>query len=159
MMQKRFAKTAAAAVCAGALVASFGLAACGGGGAASYADGTYTAQSEIWEDEENGEGNGYGVVTLTIKDGAIAEADFQSYPPDGELKGQDYGMVNGHIGNQDFYNKAQKAVAANPEYAAQLVAVGNPDGVDCISGATISHGEFKEAAWAALDQAAAASSK
>ena len=155
-MQKAIAKAVGTAACVGALVAGLGLSACGGGGAASYADGTYTAQSEIWEDEENGEGNGYGVVTITIKDGAIAEADFQTYTPDGELKGEDYGMVNGHIGNQDFYNKAQKAVAANPEYAAKLVAVGNPDGVDVISGATISHSEFVEAAWAALDQAAAA---
>ena len=157
-MQKTIlAKTICAAACAGMLAACLGLAACGGGGsAASYADGTYTAQSEIWEDEENGEGNGYGVVTVTIKDGKIVEADFQTYTPDGELKGEDYGMVNGHIGNQDFYNKAQKAVAANPEYASKLVSVGNPDGVDVISGATISHGEFVEAAWAALDQAAAA---
>lgn len=145
-----------ALACAGMLAASLGLAACGGGGSTSYADGTYTAQSEIWEDEENGEGNGYGVVTITIKNGKIAEADFQTYTPNGELKGDDYGMVNGHIGNQDFYNKAQKAVAANPEYASKLVAVGNPDGVDAISGATISHSEFVEAAWAALDKAAAA---
>ena len=156
-MRKGFTKAVGLAVCAGVLVASLSLAACGGG-SASYKDGTYTAQSEIWEDEENdGEGNGYGVVTITIRDGAIAEADFQTYTEDGELKGKDYGLVNGHVGNQDFYNKAQKAVAANPEYAAQLVAVGNPDGVDCISGATISHGEFVEAAWAALDKAAAAS--
>lgn len=156
MRKNAVARTIGVIACTGVMAASLGLTACGGGGAANYADGTYTAQSEIYEDEENGDGNGYGVVTITIKDGAIVDATFDTYTPEGELKGEDYGMVNGHVGNQDFYNKAQKAVAANPEYAAKLVAVGNPDGVDCISGATISYSEFQEAAWAALDQAAAA---
>ena len=134
------------------LVAVLGLTSCGG--SANYADGTYTAQSTVWEDEEDGNGNGYGVIEITIEDGAIVAAEFTTYEPDGTLKDENYGMVNGRIGNQDYYNKAQRALAANEQYCEQLVATGAVDGVDVISGATISYGEFQEAAQNALDQAA-----
>lgn len=146
-------KTIAAATCALALAAGLGLAACGGG-EASYADGTYTGESAVWEDEDEGNGNGYGVATITIKDGKIVDCEFATYEPDGTLKeGEEYGMVNGKIGNQDYYNKAQKALAANPIYAKALVDAGSLDGVDVVSGATISYGEFQEAVQNALDQA------
>ncbi|MDO4536986.1 MAG: FMN-binding protein [Coriobacteriales bacterium] len=136
-----------------ALVASMGLVACGGG-SPSYKDGTYTGQSAVFEDEDGGNGNGYGVATVTIKDGKIAACEFKTYEPDGTLKeGTEYGMVNGKIGNQDYYNKAQKALAANPIYCQQLVDTGMLEGVDVVSGATISYGEFQEAVQYALDQA------
>ena len=127
-----------------------------GCGAKTYADGTYTAQSQEYvnDDEDETAGNGYGVVTLTITDGKISACKFKTYELDGTEKDEDYGKSGGKIANQDFYNKAQRAVAASNEYAKQLVAVGNPDGVDVISGATISYGEFQEAANAALDEAA-----
>ena len=154
-------KKAGIAAAAGAVVLSMALAGCGGGSskAVSYNDGTYEGKSEVHESlDESGEdtGNGYGVVSITIKDGVITDCKFDTYEPDGTYKDDKYGMKEGAVANRDYYNKAQKAVAANPEYAAKLVAVGNPDGVDVISGATISHSEFVEAAWAALDQAAAA---
>ena len=136
-----------------ALAACLGLTACGGG--VTYKDGTYTGQSAVWEDAEDGNGNGYGVATITIKVGKITACEFSTYEPNGTLKeGAEYGMVNGKIGNQDYYNKAQKALAANPMYAEQLVNTGTVDGVDVISGATISYGEFEEAVRNALDQAA-----
>ena len=136
-----------------AVSAGLVLAACGGG-AASYKDGTYTGQSAVWEDNEGGDGNGYGVATVTISGGKISACTFETYEPDGTLKDANYGMVNGRIGNQDYYNKAQRALAANADYAEQLVAKGSVAGVDLVSGATISYGEFQEAAQAALDQAA-----
>lgn len=143
-----------ALVAVGALVMTFGLAACGGG-SAKYKDGTYTGKSSVWEDEDEGNGNGYGVATITIKDGVIVGCEFNTYEPDGTLKeGKEYGMVNGKVGNQDYYNKAQKALAANTMYAESLVEKGSADLVDQVSGATISYGEFKEAVQAALDQAA-----
>ena len=148
---KRFAVSLAAA---GVLAGGLGLAACGGSAAASYKDGTYTGQSAVWEDEDEGNGNGYGVATITIKDGAIVACDFKTYEPDGTLKeGEEYGMVNGKVGNQDYYNKAQKALAANEIYAQSLVEAGSVELVDQVSGATISYGEFTEAVQAALDQA------
>lgn len=135
------------------LVASMGLAACGGG-EVSYKDGTYTGQSSVWEDADEGNGNGYGVATVTIKDGRIVGCEFNTYEPDGTLKqGEEYGMVNGKVGNQDYYNKAQKALAANTMYADALVENGALELVDQVSGATISYGEFQEAVQNALDQA------
>lgn len=129
------------------------LAACGG--SVTYKDGTYTGKSAVWEDEDEGNGNGYGVAEVTITDGKISDCTFTTYEPDGTQKqGKEYGMVNGKIGNQDYYNKAQRALAANEVYAEQLVQTGTVDGVDLVSGATISYSEFQEAVGNALDQAA-----
>lgn len=128
------------------------LSACGG--SASYADGDYEAQSAIYEaDEEDDGGDGYGVVKLTIKDNTITACEFTTYMPDGTLKDADYGKEGGVVANQDYYNKAQRAVAACSNYAEQLVAKGELSAVDCISGATISYGEFQEAVKLALKDA------
>ncbi len=140
-----------------AIIAAFAglamLAGCGGS-AVSYMDGTYEARSAEYINEDGSEeGNGYGVVTVTIKDGAIADCTFRTYELDGTVKGEDYGMKSGSIANKDFYNKAQKAVGACEKYAEQLVLAGSVDGVDAISGATINYRQFVEAADAALAQA------
>ena len=126
----------------------------GCGGSVSYKDGTYEARSaEYINDDGSEEGNGYGVVTITIKDGAVADCAFTTYELDGTQKGENYGMKSGSIANRDFYNKAQKAVGACERYAEQLVLAGSVDGVDAISGATINYRQFVEAADAALAQA------
>ena len=72
---------------------------------------------------------------------------------DGTLKDENYGMEGGAVANRDYYNKAQKAVAACKEYAEQLVMSGNVDDIDAISGATINYNEFKEAVKKALKDA------
>ena len=143
-----------AIACSAALVACFALAGCAGGGSGTYKDGTYTGQSEVYEDSDDGNGNGYGVATITIEGGKITACDFKTYEPDGTLKDENYGKSNAEVYNQDFYNKAQNAVKASAAYAEQLVAVGNVDGVDMISGATISYSEFQDAVDIALAQAA-----
>ncbi len=132
--------------------AAFSLTACG---SKSYADGTYTAQSQEYVNDEDDEtaGNGYGVVELTISGGAVTACDFKTYELDGSLKDAEYGKENGEIANKDFYNKAQKALAACDKYAAQLVEKGNLKEVDAISGATVNYHEFKEAVSEALKQA------
>ena len=58
------------ALMAGAML----LAGCGGGGSASLKDGTYEGKSEVFmnEEEDSEEGNGYGVVNITIQDGKIS---------------------------------------------------------------------------------------
>lgn len=126
-------------------------------GEKSYADGTYTAKSSVYEsvDEESEDegGNGYGIVTITIKDNVIIACEFETYELDGTLKDEDYGKKRGEIANADFYNKAQKAVAGSHNYAEQLAAKGSLSEVDAVSGATISYGQFKEAVKAALKQA------
>ena len=144
-MKKR---TFAAAAAAGILLLS------GCGGPVTYSDGTYEARSaEYINDDGSEEGNGYGIVTVTIKDGSISDCTFTTYELDGTVKGEDYGMKSGSIANKDFYNKAQKAVGACEKYAEQLVLAGSVDGVDAISGATINYRQFVEAADAALAQA------
>ena len=131
------------------------LTGCGGGGSATYKDGTYEGTSSVFEnDDGTNDGNGYGVVTLTIQNGAISDCSYVTYQIDGTEKGEDYGKEDGRIANRDFYNKAQKANAARPEYARMLVENGELKGIDAISGATINYNEFVEAVNDALDQAA-----
>ena len=124
----------------------------GCGGADSYKDGTYTGKSTVFEGDE-GEGDGYGVVTLTIEGGVITACDFKTYEPDGTLKDEDYGKQNGEIANRDYYNKAQKALAGANEYGKMLVETGDFHAIDSISGATISYDQFMEAVDDALYQA------
>ena len=126
-----------------------------GCGAKTYADGTYTAQSQEYvnDDEDETAGNGYGVVTLTITDGKISACEFKTYELDGTQKDEDYGKENGEVANKDFYNKAQKALAACDKYAQALVEAGDLSGVDAISGATVNYNEFREAVGEALKQA------
>ena len=123
---------------------------------ASWKDGTYTAKSSVFTNDDGTEdGNGYGEVTLTIKDGKIAECAYQTFEVDGTLKDENYGKQNGEIANRDYYSKAQKAVAACDEYAKMLVANEGLEGLDAISGATVNYNEFVEAVNLALDDAAA----
>lgn len=143
-------KILAAAAASAALIALAGCA----GGDVTYTDGTYEARSaEYINDDGSEEGNGYGVVKITISGGAISDCTFTTYELDGTEKGEDYGKKQGSIANKDFYNKAQKAVGACAKYAEQLVLSGDPDSVDAISGATINYGQFIEAAEEALAQA------
>ena len=127
------------------------LAACGG--SAAYKDGSYTGQSAMYEGEDDGSGAGYGVVKLTIKDNKITECEYNTYELDGTLKDENYGKKDGEVANQDFYNRAQRAVRAVPMYAEKLLETGDLSKVDAISGATISYNEFKEAVTDVLNQA------
>ena len=137
-----------------AVLCSTMVVAAGCGGRPNYKDGTYTSKSENYTDGGDTEaGNGYGVVTVTIKDNAITDCSFQTFELDGTLKGEEYGKEGGQIANRDYYNKAQKAVAACDQYAAQLVERNDVRDIDAISGATINYNEFVDAAKAALQQA------
>lgn len=121
----------------------------------SYKDGTYTAKSSVYEnDDGTDDGNGYGEVTIKIEKGIITECEFLTYEVDGTLKDEDYGKEGGRIANKDYYNKAQKANAARSEYADMLVANGRLDGIDAISGASINYDQFLEAVGLALEEAA-----
>lgn len=125
-----------------------------GGASATYKDGTYEGTSSVYENEDGSEdGNGYGVVTITIADGKISECTYKTYEIDGTEKGEDYGKEDGRIANKDYYQKAQKANMACAEYASMLVQNGQLDGIDAISGATINYNEFVEAVNDALKQA------
>lgn len=140
-------------ICLGAFALALSVAGCGAG-SASYKDGVYTGQSAVFEnDDGTDDGNGYGVATITIEGGEITACEFETYEPDGKRKDEDYGKVDGAIANQDFYNKAQKAIGACPRYAAALVEAGSLKEVDAISGATINYNAFLDAVENALQQA------
>ena len=146
-MKKRFALLLGTAMIGGMLLST----ACG---EKNYADGTYSERSsEYVSDDGTTDGNGYGVVTLTIQNNQITECEFKTYELNGTLKDAEYGKENGEIANKDFYNKAQKAVGACDEYAKALVQKGNIKAVDAISGATVNYSEFQEAVKLALKQA------
>ncbi len=128
----------------------------GCGGTVTYNDGTYTGQSEVYENTDGStDGNGYGVATITIENGEIVACTFESYEPDGTLKDEEYGKQDGEVANRDYYNKAQKAVAACEKYAESLVSTGDVNEVDAISGATINYDSFLDAVSKALDKAKA----
>ena len=140
-------------IAAAAVMALSALSGCGSA-PVSYTDGTYEARSaEYINDDGSEDGNGYGIVEITISGGAISDCTFTTYELDGTEKGEDYGKKQGSIANKDFYNKAQKAVGACEKYAEELVLSGDPNSVDAISGATINYGQFVEAAENALAQA------
>ena len=109
------------------------LAGCGGKKEVTYVDGTYEGQSEPHEGDEEGNGDGYGVVSITLKDNKIVACEFTTYETDGSLKDEEYGKARGNVANKDYYNKAQKAVAGAKEYARQLAEAGELDKVDAIS--------------------------
>ena len=125
-----------------------------GGGSSSktrnYADGTYSGRSSDFEEDESGNGSGYGTVEITIKENKITACTFTMYELDGTLKDDSYGADL----SKENRLKAQKAVQSAEKYAEMLVDKGSLDDVDVISGATISYNEFLEAVNDALSQAA-----
>lgn len=115
--------------------------------AQNYKDGTYTARSTP------DDGGSVGEITLTIQQGKIVKADYKGIQKDGKVKDADYGKTSGKIENQEFYNKAQRAVKAAATYAPKLVETQSVDKVDAVSGATVSYKQFVEAEQKALEQA------
>jgi len=113
----------------------------------AYNDGEYSGQSEP---DDMG---AYALVDLSIKEGKIVGVSFVTKQKDGTIKDSEYGKTNGVIENQSFYDNAQLAVAAMTTYAEKLAESGKIEDVDAISGATISHNQFEEAVYAALDKA------
>ncbi|MBR1760671.1 MAG: FMN-binding protein [Schwartzia sp.] len=109
-------------------------------------DGTYTAESRADE-------WGKGRLTIVVKDHKITAAEFLGVKPDGKIKDENYGKgENGEIKNEGKYKKAQNALKAHENYAAQLVERQKPSDVDAIAGATVSYNQFVEAAHNAIEQ-------
>lgn len=113
----------------------------------TYKDGTYIGKSS--EDDQSA----YGEVTFTVEDGRITACEFVTRQKDGTIKDENYGKVKGEISNQEYYDKAQLAVNAMKQYAEKLVEAQVVEGVDAISGATISYNQFLEAVNDAMDEA------
>ena len=120
----------------------------------TYKDGIYTGKSGIYSGDEEGNGNGYGEVTITIRDNEITACELKTYEENGTLKDDDYGKIDGEIKNRDYYNKVQKAIKGSEEYAKAIVGKIDPEEVDSISGATFSYDQFTDAILDVLDKAA-----
>ena len=131
--------------------AALGLAGCGSSGSGSAAagggmkDGTFTGQSSTLE--ANVDGDGYGIITITVENGEIVDATFQAFLPDGTPKDKDYGKDGA------YYGVAQKAVSTGDDYTRALIEAGSIDGVDAVSGATYLYDQFVEATEAAIKEA------
>jgi major membrane immunogen (membrane-anchored lipoprotein) len=138
---------------AGALLAAL-IAGCAGPSVDTdkpLADGSYEGVSG--EDEDGAT----GLVTVEISDGKVVACDFEVIQKDGSPKDEDYGKdSSGEVANDAYYAKAQAAVQAFDEYAAELVEVGYPQDVDVISGATWAYEQFVEGAVKAMREAQAA---
>ncbi len=117
--------------------------------AADYNDGTYSGRSSNYDEDESGNGAGYGEVTIKLENNRITECSFVMYNLDGTVKDETYGSEL----SRENRLKAQKAVQAGSKYAAAVIGKSNADDVDTISGATISCKEFKEAVNDALKKA------
>jgi major membrane immunogen (membrane-anchored lipoprotein) len=126
------------------LVCFFALMSCG---KTEYRDGVYTGTSRP---DESG---AYGSIRITVSGGKISDCDFITIQKDGSIKDEDYGKINGEISNVDFYNKAQLAVRAMEQYALDFVEKQDLNKIDAVSGATIAHDQFIEAADKALETA------
>lgn len=120
-----------------------------------YADGKYTGRSSDFQEDESGNGAGYGEVEIEVKSNKITACSFKMYELDGTLKDENYGADL----TKENRLKAQKAVQSADKYAALLVKAGNINDVDAISGATISCQEFTEAVNHALEKAEKSPSK
>ena len=113
-----------------------------------YKDGVYKSFANIKDDW-----GGTAEVEIKIKEGKIVECTFLSYEKNGNLKGPEYGKVDGVIKNMGLYKIAQASVLRAAEYGQKLVETQNIDDVDVIAGASISYKLFKDAVENALQGA------
>ena len=107
--------------------------------------------ADWWKIESEYEKLGKSILTLTIKDKKIIDAQFTGYDLFGNEKGEDYGSLTGK--DSADYKKAQVAVKAIKNYPQQLLETQDINKVDAISGASISYSQFVETANAALKEA------
>ncbi|WP_241157614.1 FMN-binding protein [Schaalia sp. ZJ1691] len=95
-----------------------------------------------------------GALTITVKDGKITRSEYQTEESDGHLKDSDYGKdSSGKVFNKDYYDRAQKAVESFAQYSQKLTETGDLTQVDVISGATVAHSQFVQAAIRAISAA------
>ena len=113
-----------------------------------YKDGVYKSFANIKDDW-----GGTAEVEIKIEEGKIVECTFLSYEKNGNLKGSEYGKVDGVIKNVGLYKIAQASILRAAEYGQKLIETQNIDDVDVIAGASISYTLFKEAVENALQDA------
>ncbi len=110
--------------------------------AQKYKDGTYTGE---FTDERNQK----TTVELTIAKDKITAFSYVAYDKEGNEKGEEYGKDSGEAA----YAIAQQSLASAKQYPELIVAAGDIEKVDAISGATSSLNNLKEATKDALSKA------
>lgn len=108
-----------------------------------------------WTGRSNPDDQGsVGTITITVSGGDITSTVYETTEANGATKDQDYGKNSqGEVFNEDYYEKAQRAVAAFEQYSRALTDKDNPAEVDVISGATVAHSQFMQAAIRAIHAA------
>ncbi len=102
-----------------------------------------------YKGEVVGEGSSKMVVEIVVENKKIVSCVLESYDKEGKLKDSTYGENSGEAN----FVLAQKAYKGMQQYPEMLVKVQNIDDVEAVSGATVSHKEFKAAVKEALKNA------
>jgi major membrane immunogen (membrane-anchored lipoprotein) len=111
-----------------------------GPAASTLPDGDYTGTSATEDD------GSYGVVTFSVSGGAVTDASFLVYDEDGTPHDEDYGLgSDGTPADQEFYQRAQNAIAAEKEFVSEFEETGDQNQVEAIAGASLSHRLFLDA--------------
>ena len=125
-----------------AAIGTFLLGGCGGAepAASSLADGHYTGQSATESD------GSYATVAFTVSGGTVTDASFVVRDADGTPHDENYGLgSDGKPADQQFYQRAQNAIAAEHEFITQFEQTGDQNRVEAIAGASLSHRLFLDA--------------
>ncbi len=123
------------------IIIVLGLTACGED---ALNDGTYEGVSSKDDD------GGYATVSVVVKNGEIESVDYKSFDEKDQIKDENYGKDSG---NDQFYKRAQTAVAGMKSYQDQINEKKHAELVEAVSGATISYGQFIEAMDDAMSKA------
>ena len=87
-----------------------------------------------------------------IVNGAVTAADFVVYDADGTPHDESYGLgSDGKPADEQFYQRAQNAVAAEKQYVSEFKETGDQSQVESVAGASLSYRLFQ----AAIDDAIA----
>ena len=109
----------------------------------------------VWKGQSNPDDQGaIGVITIVVENGDITNTIYETKRADGSDKGRDYGKdSSGQVFNEEYYARAQRAVDSFARYSQELTDKDDPTKVDVISGATVAHSQFMQAAIRAISAA------
>lgn len=107
-------------------------------------DGTYKGESQPAPDGQ------HATIEFTVKGAKVTAAKFTVIDEHGRPHDGEYGKTSTGDKSGKFYQRAQRAVGAEPQYAQKFVETSDADQVDVIAGASISHGLFQSAVADAL---------
>lgn len=143
-----YARPAKMGLALAGLIGTIVLSGCGGTSPAANTlpDGDYSGQTEAESD------GSYGVVNFTVSSGAVSAAGFVVYDADGTAHDENYGLgSDGTPADEQFYQRAQNAIAAEKNYVSEFEETGDQEQVESVAGASLSYRLFR----AAIDDAIA----